>query len=196
MSQYENLDWLVRQMCKTYHQRQETFTTWLLTTAACLHLDVPFHGQLPMSALEVLAGVVATQLPASEIPVEIVDSLRDVVWLRKETNAAHVLSQAAGQQGDDETRRRNDRHVHAIGVFERILAVLDASMPPLVQREAEARWQARRAEVPAFTPQDVLRQHAEMAATMARYVFSYFSTDNGVLPVANMCLRLVCKRIQ
>lgn len=190
MSQYENLGCMVRQMCRTYHQRQETFTTWLLTTAACLDLDVRSDGQLPMRALEELAGAVAAQLPASEIPVEIVDSLRDVVWLRKETNAAHLLSQAAGQQGDDETRRRNDSHVHAIGVFERILAILDASMPPLVQREAEARWQASRAEM-------VLKRHAEAAAaTMARYVLSCFSTDNGVLPVANMCLRLVCKRLQ
>lgn len=195
MSQYENLDTLVRQMCKTYHQRQETFTTWLLTTAACLHLVVPCHGQLPMSALEALAGVVAAQLPASEIPVEIVDSLRDVVWLRKETNRAHLLSQAAGQQGDDETRRRNDRHVHAIEVFERILVVLNASMPPLVQREAEARWQASRAEV-ARTPQDALRQHAEVAASMARYVFSDFSADNGALAVANTFLGLVWKKLQ
>lgn len=192
MSQYENLGCMVRQMCRTYHQRQETFTTWLLTTAACLHLDVRSDGQLPMRALEKLAGAVAAQLPASEIPVEIVDSLRDVVWLRKETNAAHLLSQAAGQQGDDETRRRNDSHVHAIGVFERILAILDASMPPLVQREAEARWKVSRAEMVLN-----IKRHAEAAAaTMARYVFSCSKTDNGVLPVANMCPRLVCKRLR
>jgi hypothetical protein len=34
MFQYTSLGFLVGQMCKAYHDRQETFTTWLLATAA------------------------------------------------------------------------------------------------------------------------------------------------------------------
>jgi hypothetical protein len=110
---------------------------------------------------------VTARLPPSEIPVDIFDSLRDVVWLRKEANA--VFCQAADQQDDGEARRRSDGHVHAIHVFERISAVFDALMPPCAQWEATAWWKASRAGVAAML-HDFLRRHAEVVAAMTRYV--------------------------
>ncbi|KAK0737749.1 hypothetical protein B0T18DRAFT_432687 [Schizothecium vesticola] len=154
-------------MCKAYHNRQETFTTWLLATAGRLHFAVPCHGQSTMGSLEALARAVTTRLPPGEIPADIVDSLRDVVWLRKEANA--VFCQAADQQDDGEAKRRSDEHVHAIHVFERILAVFNALTLPCAQWEAAARWEASRAGVTA-TLHDFLRRHAEVVAAMTRTI--------------------------
>lgn len=123
-----------------YKAGQDKFTKWLKQTAdkyTGANPDRNDSKQTPAnrkgpngsavvvhySELESLAKTVVSETPAQDIPVGIIQTLRDVIAKRRQSS--RFFSKKSEKKGDASLRDSNERHQHIIKVLEKVLKILE-----------------------------------------------------------------------
>ena len=125
-----------------YKAGQNKFTNWLKRTADSFNNANASSGKTskpkqigshPSSAvhysqLQSLTNTVVKNLPAEDIPLSIVKTLRDVVDLRRQSSEFFRKQSGDGRLLDEEVVRSNEGHLHIIKVLQNVLRVFDEKL--------------------------------------------------------------------
>jgi hypothetical protein len=185
-----------------YKARQNKFTNWLKHTAdSCSnvsksgkkskpkskHSSILPNSTVQISEFQGLASIVVNNFSTEEIPLAMVQTLRDVIHQRRQSaQFFHRLSEDAGR-ADEDLLRKNDGHVHIIKVLENVLKVFEDKLRARARELKEAEvWRGKSqlfAKAGLFSV--FMREYFTLVNTSPpcsnpKFLINFYSDINGV----------------